>query len=277
MKIEVDVSDLLETGEGLRRAEYEIERMQSNLQRMMSGLTLESRRRPSVDNTFHMLNSQLNEIRRELVELSQWTKRKGGQFREADGKGRPLLPQGFWKFMRSALGVGVGFLPMVGNAKRIFEALLNGGMPLPVDGTGIWGKAKVTEFADEKEVHVSFQVRAGQVTEEDPHVNSSNLAMLLKMYANDKGYTLFPGEVTSEAYNLDEVPKFMKYVLEKGYDPETFEYLEYHERSEVYRRIEDKVKTLEQEIFTYQEHALDGYEVLAFGKGFFPGAYTRKI
>ncbi|MGF7046933.1 hypothetical protein J2T13_001435 [Paenibacillus sp. DS2015] len=122
-------------------------------------------------------------------------------------------------------------------------------------------KSTPTESADKIEVE----------TPEEIPVNRANLDRLLQQYSDEEGYTLFAGEVLYQAVLFDEVPKFIAFALDKGYDPDTFEYLEYWERSEAYQRLEGKTKQLEQEIVDYREHYLDGYEEIAFGRGFING------
>ncbi|NWL90478.1 hypothetical protein DMN77_23300 [Paenibacillus sp. 79R4] len=123
MKIEVNVSDLQQTGRDLRQAEAQLESIQSSLRRAMGQLTLESRRRSDVDSTYQTINQQLQEIRQELEELSKLSQRKGEQFQEADGKGKPLISAGAWKFIGIAVSMALDFVPIVGNAKGLIEAV----------------------------------------------------------------------------------------------------------------------------------------------------------
>ncbi|MNP39748.1 hypothetical protein D3C76_1333360 [compost metagenome] len=74
-------------------------------------------------------------------------------------------------------------------------------------------------------------------------------------------------DITMDEHVLD----FWEFALAKGYDPVTYDYLEYWERSEAYRRLEEKINELRSAQESYKESMLDGYEVLAFGKGFYIG------
>ncbi len=105
----------------------------------------------------------------------------------------------------------------------------------------------------------------------EPIVNETNLAMLLQQYEDEEGYTLFAGEVIYKDLTMEHVPLFMEFALAKGYDPETFEYLEYQDRSEAYRRLEETTTRLKAEQQAYKEHLTDGYEQIAFGRGFYIG------
>ncbi len=118
------------------------------------------------------------------------------------------------------------------------------------------------------------KLAAGTLEEDftvEPIVNETNLAMLLQQYEDEEGYTLFAGEVIYKDLTMEHVPLFMEFALAKGYDPETFEYLKYRHRSEAYRRLEDTTTRLKAEQQTYKEHLTDGYEHIAFGRGFFIG------
>lgn len=102
-------------------------------------------------------------------------------------------------------------------------------------------------------------------------VNETNLAMLLQQYEDEEGYTLFAGEVIYRDLTMEHIPLFMEFALAKGFDPETFEYLEYRDRSEAYRRLEDTTARLKADQQAYKEHLTDGYEHIAFGRGFLIG------
>lgn len=140
MKIEVEVSDLKDIAGVLRRAEGDIERMQSELKRKMNGLTLESRRRSDIDSTFRTISSKLDEIQRELEELAKFSANKGGEFKEADGKGKPLISKGVWKFIKSAASVALDFVPIIGNAKGLIEAVTGSPVRSWRLGSGHWGR-----------------------------------------------------------------------------------------------------------------------------------------
>ncbi|WP_410770426.1 hypothetical protein [Fontibacillus sp. BL9] len=101
--------------------------------------------------------------------------------------------------------------------------------------------------------------------------NEINLNMLLRQYLDEIGYELFPGEVSVEVTMDEHVLEFWGFALSKGYDPRTFEYLEYRDRSEAYRQLEERTSGLKQGIQDYKEHMLDGFELLAFGRGFYLG------
>lgn len=106
---------------------------------------------------------------------------------------------------------------------------------------------------------------------EEVEVNEANLNMLLQQFLNERGYALFPADVRYAATTTEHAPEFLEFALHNGYDPETFEYLEYKDRSAAYLRFADNQAHLEQDSAWYKEHLLDGYETLAFGRGFYLG------
>ncbi|MDQ0087464.1 RHS repeat-associated protein [Paenibacillus anaericanus] len=181
MKIEVEVPDLKQTGKDLRQTMYDLETMQSSLQRMMSRLTLESRGRADVDSAFRTINQRLNEIRHELEVLSKQSTDKGEQFKEADGKAKPIDTGKIWKFVKMGISMGLDFVPFVGNAKGIIEAVIGrdlitgeklalwerGLAVLGPLGKGIRGSTTLLGFADEAVagvaamVHISAVARVG--------------------------------------------------------------------------------------------------------------------
>ncbi|MDQ0087484.1 uncharacterized protein YukE [Paenibacillus anaericanus] len=164
MKIEVEVPELKQTGRDLQQTVYDLENMQSSLQRMMSRLTLESRGRAEVDNTFRMINQRLNEIRQELEALSRQATKKGEQFAEADGKGKPIDLRQVWSFVKTGM-MGLDFIPIIGNVNQIMTMAigrdLKTGENLTLGesastviglraGKGAQGSVKLMEFADEE-------------------------------------------------------------------------------------------------------------------------------
>ncbi|WP_245700238.1 pre-toxin TG domain-containing protein, partial [Paenibacillus glacialis] len=163
MKIEVEVSSLLSTGKELHRASEDIETLRSELRRAMSGLTLQSRRRPDVDSNYQGIDQRLNELHKELEELSRLSERKGDQFEEADGKGKPFDFGALLKFVAVATSMGLDFVPILGNAKGILEAivgrdLITGDKLAPWEralavlgplGKGVSSGAKLLKVADE--------------------------------------------------------------------------------------------------------------------------------
>ncbi|MBQ4900501.1 hypothetical protein KB559_16820 [Paenibacillus sp. Marseille-P2973] len=106
---------------------------------------------------------------------------------------------------------------------------------------------------------------------DDVKPNDANLKMLLRQFLDEFGYEVMPGEVSVDITMDEHVLDFWEFALAKGYDPVTYDYLEYWERSEAYRRMEEKINELRSAQESYKESMLDGYEVLAFGKGFYIG------
>lgn len=106
---------------------------------------------------------------------------------------------------------------------------------------------------------------------DDVKPNDANLKMLLRQFLDEFGYEVMPGEVSVDITMDEHVLDFWEFALAKGYDPVTYDYLEYWERSEAYRRLEEKINELRSAQESYKESMLDGYEVLAFGKGFYIG------
>ncbi|MDQ0087501.1 uncharacterized protein YukE [Paenibacillus anaericanus] len=150
MKIEVEVPDLKQTGRDLQQTVHDLENMQSSLQRMMSRLTLESRGRADVDNTFRMINQRLNEIRQELEALSRQATKKGEQFEEADGKGKPIDLRQAWSFVKKGM-MGLDFIPIIGNVDQIMKMAI--GRDLNTEENPVkWKRdsVKLTDFADEE-------------------------------------------------------------------------------------------------------------------------------
>ncbi len=101
--------------------------------------------------------------------------------------------------------------------------------------------------------------------------NDVNLKMLLRQFLDEFGYEVMPGEVSVDITMDEHVLDFWEFALAKGYDPVTYNYLEHWERSEAYRRLDEKINELRPAQESYKESMLDGYEVLAFGKGFYIG------
>ncbi|WP_110931549.1 RHS repeat-associated core domain-containing protein [Paenibacillus bouchesdurhonensis] len=173
MRIEVEIPSLKQTGRELKRTANELESMQSSLQRSMSRLTLESRSRSDVDSTFRQIDQRLTEIRRELEELSRQSTTKGEQFSEADGKGRSFTQSKAWKFIKTGTSMALDFVPVVGNAKGIIEAvigrdLITGEKLAPWErglavlgplGKGTRNAAKLVKFADEAVDGISVLAR----------------------------------------------------------------------------------------------------------------------
>ncbi len=116
-------SSLRHTGKELRRASEEVQRLESGLIRMMNSFTLESRGRAEIDGAFRAMQQQLNELNQELESLSQFTERKADHFTEADGKGTGFDAGKIWSFTKTAGSMALDFLPIVGNAKGIIEAI----------------------------------------------------------------------------------------------------------------------------------------------------------
>ncbi|MDQ0087490.1 uncharacterized protein YukE [Paenibacillus anaericanus] len=159
MKIKVEVPELKQTGRDLQQTVYDLENMQSSLQRMMSRLTLESRGRADVDNSFRMINQRLNEIRQELEALSRQATKKGEQFAEADGKGKPIDLRQVWSFVKTGM-MGLDFIPIIGNVKVIMKMAIGRDL-ITEDKLALWerGSAKLTDFADEEFIGVCVRDR----------------------------------------------------------------------------------------------------------------------
>ncbi|ANS75330.1 hypothetical protein AWM70_12530 [Paenibacillus yonginensis] len=173
MKIEVDVSDLKQTGKSLKTAANEIEEIRSGLQRAMSRLTMESRSRSNIEGTFHQVNQRLSELQEELQSLSALSIRKGDQFADDDAYGQQVKSSKWWKVFQTGVSLALDFVPIIGNAKGLVEAvtgrdLITGqklaawerglGVLGPF-GKGVKTAAKLTRFADEAIEGVTFVAR----------------------------------------------------------------------------------------------------------------------
>jgi RHS repeat-associated protein len=175
LKIEVDVSSVQQTGRSLKSAANEIEYIQSNLQRAMSQLTMESRRRPEVDNTFRMISQRLSELKEEMNELSNFSERKGEQFADDDAYGQKIETGKWWEIFKVGVSAALDFVPIIGNAKGLIEAvtgrdLITGDKLAPWEralavagplGKGVRNVAKVVRFADEVVEGVTFVAKHG--------------------------------------------------------------------------------------------------------------------
>ncbi|KGE19582.1 restriction endonuclease fold toxin [Paenibacillus wynnii] len=104
-------------------------------------------------------------------------------------------------------------------------------------------------------------------------VNDNNIQSLLKQYGNEKGYTLYQGEINYNAQGL----KFKQFTLAQGYDPETFEYINPQDRSAAYRKYDKEYfGNLQAEVDAYQGMVPMKVKVAAaFGEGMVDGAWKE--
>ncbi|KGE19584.1 hypothetical protein PWYN_09730 [Paenibacillus wynnii] len=104
-------------------------------------------------------------------------------------------------------------------------------------------------------------------------VNDNNIQSLLKQYGNEKGYTLYQGEINYNEQGL----KFKQFTLAQGYDPETFEYINPQDRSAAYRKYDKEYfGNLQAEVDAYQGMVPMKVKVAAaFGEGMVDGAWKE--
>ncbi|WP_435924011.1 CdiA family toxin C-terminal domain-containing protein [Paenibacillus sp. DYY-L-2] len=289
MKIEVDANSLKQTGRTLNSTAQSIDQIRDTLRRAMGNLTMESRSRPDVDGMYRQIDQRLGELEQNLAQWSGFAIRKAEQFTTDDAAGKRIESNAGWDWLK-IIGKALDFLPVIG-IKGVIEGL----------GRYVIGTAegiRLLGMADESPGDVRFAARqtngenqpdsvvllagrggdvagsvqlASQKEPGEPNINETNLAMLLELYENERGYSLFRGEVVYRDMAMEHVPLFLKFALDKGYDPDTFEYLEFRDRSEAYRRMEETISGLQEAHQAYKESLLDGYETLAFGRGLYMG------
>ncbi|WP_435924041.1 RHS repeat-associated core domain-containing protein [Paenibacillus sp. DYY-L-2] len=175
MKIELNPGDLKQTGKTLKSAAREMEDLQSDLQRAMNRLTLESRSRSDVDGNFRRISQSLGELNKELLELSDLSTRKGEEFADDDAYGQKIEKGKWWEVFKTGVSMALDFVPIIGNAKGIIEAVTGRDLitgeklaaweralaiagPL---GKTVRNGAKVLKFADEVADGVQFVAKHG--------------------------------------------------------------------------------------------------------------------
>lgn len=95
----------------------------------------------------------------------------------------------------------------------------------------------ITSLAGNQAEYTEDEVEKSLMLVNPDEVHLEHMRMLLANYCRDEGYQLFEGEIFSGT--MMEVVSFRRYALGRGYDPNTFEYIPLHERSNKLRDYDE--------------------------------------
>ncbi|AFC33316.1 Rhs core protein [Paenibacillus mucilaginosus 3016] len=124
MRIRVEPAELDQVRRDISGTLDRLQSIQSHLKHQMRGLDYEGGRRSGLDHRWERIDRQFRELSEQYRELGAFVEAKKRAYLEADNHGQRA--QGGGKgagFIRSAVSMGLDFLPVVGNVKGIVEAV----------------------------------------------------------------------------------------------------------------------------------------------------------
>ena len=124
MRVRLDSSSLERTSSEMRDFAQYLESLERELAGVMGGLTLESRRRSDVDSSARSVGRGAGGLSESYQELASYSKSKAENFTYADDLGKPIEKRNWLKFAGVVVSLGLDFIPIVGNAKGVIEALI---------------------------------------------------------------------------------------------------------------------------------------------------------